>query len=117
MAKRAKPAAQANGGSHGAARSATTGPYRVLAIDLDGTLLDHRGVPSDEDVAALRRIAARGVKITILTGRLFSGTREAAHLLGIDGPVGCCDGSHIVSVKATKTLLHHGIRGRAAGRL
>jgi Cof subfamily protein (haloacid dehalogenase superfamily) len=117
MAKRAKPASQTNGGSDHAARSSAKGPYKVLAIDLDGTLLDHRGMPNEADVAALKKIATRGVKITILTGRLFSGTRDAAELLGIDGPVGCCDGSHIVSVKATKTLLHHGIRGRAANRL
>ena len=45
------------------------------------------------------------------------GTHEAAELLGIDGPVGCADGSHIVNVKNDKTLLHHGIRGRAAERL
>ena len=117
MAKRAKPAAHTNGSSHRTARSPAKGPYKLLAIDLDGTLLDHRGMPNDEDVAALKKIASRGVKVTILTGRLFSGTREAAQLLGIDGPVGCCDGSHIVSVKAVKTLIHHGIRGRAANRL
>jgi len=116
MAKRAKPAAHTNGSRHGA-RAAAGGPYKVLAIDLDGTLLDHRGLPGDEDVAALKKLASRGVKITILTGRLYSGTRDSAELLGIAGPVGCADGSHIVSVKETKTLLHHGIRGRAAGRL
>jgi hydroxymethylpyrimidine pyrophosphatase-like HAD family hydrolase len=48
---------------------------------------------------------------------LYSGTRESAELLGIEGPVGCADGSHIVNVKNDKTLLHHGIRGRAADRL
>jgi hydroxymethylpyrimidine pyrophosphatase-like HAD family hydrolase len=38
-------------------------------------------------------------------------------LLGIDGPVGCADGSHVVHVKEHKTLLHRGICGRAAERL
>jgi Cof subfamily protein (haloacid dehalogenase superfamily) len=113
MAKRAKPA-HTNGNGR---RSSAAEGYKLLAIDLDGTLLDHRGQPNEDDVAALKKLGTRGVKITILTGRLFSGTRDAAELLGIDGPVGCADGSHIVSVKETKTLLHHGIRGRAAGRL
>jgi Cof subfamily protein (haloacid dehalogenase superfamily) len=93
------------------------GPYKLLAIDLDGTLLDHRGQASDEDILALRRLLTRGIKVTILTGRLYSGTRDAAELIGIDGPVGCADGSHIVGVKGTKTLVHRGIRGRAADRL
>lgn len=95
----------------------TTGPYKLLAIDLDGTLLDHAGEANDEDVTAIKKLKARGIKVTILTGRLFSGTRPSAELLGIDGPVGCADGSHVVQVKGNKTLLHHGIRGRAADRL
>ena len=91
--------------------------YKLLALDLDGTLLNHAGAANDADVAAVRKLRARGIKVTILTGRLYSGTRESAELLGIDGPVGCADGSHIVNVKNDKTLLHHGIRGRAADRL
>jgi Cof subfamily protein (haloacid dehalogenase superfamily) len=97
--------------------SRTKGPYKLLAIDLDGTLLDHAGEANDEDVRAIKKLKARGIKVTILTGRLFSGTRPSAELLGIDGPVGCADGSHVVQVKGSKTLLHHGIRGRAADRL
>ncbi len=93
------------------------GPYKLLAIDLDGTLLDHSGEPKDEDVTAIKKLKARGIKVTILTGRLFSGTRPSAEILGIDGPVGCADGSHVVHMKGEKTLLHHGIRGRAADRL
>ncbi len=93
------------------------GPYKLLAIDLDGTLLDHNGDAKEEDVVAIRKAIRRGVKVTILTGRLYSGARPSAQLLGIEGPVGCADGSHIVRVEGEKTLLHRGIRGRAASRL
>jgi Cof subfamily protein (haloacid dehalogenase superfamily) len=115
----ASAAASSSSAARGAGgrRRTTTGPYKLLAIDLDGTLLDHQGRASDQDVRALRRLIARGIRVTILTGRLYSGTRDAAELIGIEGPVGCADGSHIVSVKGTRTLLHHGIRGRAADRL
>ena len=91
--------------------------FKLLALDLDGTLLDHEGAANDADVAAVKRLHTVGVKVTILTGRLYSGTRESAELLGIHGPVGCADGSHIVNVKNDKTLLHHGIRGRTGERL
>lgn len=93
------------------------GSSRLLAIDLDGTLLNGQGVAHAEDVAALRRLMRRGIKVTILTGRLYSGTEPVAEMLGIDGPVGCADGSHVVRVEGKKTLLHRGIRGRAAERL
>jgi hypothetical protein len=98
-------------------RRAAAGPYKLLAIDLDGTLLDHKGEANDVDVAAIKKLIARGVAVTIVTGRLYSGTKPSADLLGITGPVGCADGSHIVRVQGTRTLLHHGIRGRAANRL
>jgi Cof subfamily protein (haloacid dehalogenase superfamily) len=93
------------------------GPYKLLAIDLDGTLLDHAGEAKEEDVQAIKKLKARGIQVTILTGRLFSGTRPSAELLGLEGPVGCADGSHVVQMKGHKTLLHKGIRGRAADRL
>ena len=106
-----------DGKSNGAVVHRGAGPYKLLALDLDGTLLDHAGEANEEDVHAIKKLKARGVKVTILTGRLFSGTLPSAELLGIDGPVGCADGSHVVQVKGKKTLLHHGIRGRAADRL
>jgi Cof subfamily protein (haloacid dehalogenase superfamily) len=115
--ERLKAAAASYSSSEGPAPQRGDGPYKLLAIDLDGTLLDHSGEAKDEDVQAIKKLRARGVKVTILTGRLFSGTRPSAELLGIDGPVGCADGSHVVHMKGQKTLLHHGIRGRAADRL
>jgi len=127
--KKAGAAASASSASSSASQASATstgphlavqrgdGPYKLLAIDLDGTLLDHAGEANAEDVTAIKKLKARGIKVTILTGRLFSGTKPTAELLGIDGPVGCADGSHVVQVKGSKTLLHHGIRGRAADRL
>lgn len=97
--------------------AATPASYKLLALDIDGTLLNHEGVACERDLEAVRKLKASGVKVTILTGRLYSGTREAAALLDIDGPVGCADGSHIVKVRTQKTLVHHGIRGRAADHL
>jgi Cof subfamily protein (haloacid dehalogenase superfamily) len=106
-----------NGGSPSARRRPKGGAspkYKLLALDLDGTLLDHDGAANDVDVKAVRKLQARGIKVTILTGRLYSGTRDSAELLGIRGPVGCADGSHIVNVKNDRTLMHRGIRGHAA---
>ena len=88
--------------------------YRVLAVDLDGTLLDVRGNPHARDVRALRAAGAAGVHLSIMTGRLYSGTRAAAEAIGVTGPVGCADGSHLVRALDHKTLLHHGIRGELA---
>lgn len=98
-------------------RPPSGGPYKLVAVDLDGTLLDSKGVPHAEDVRALRALAARGVAVTIVTGRLYAGTRIAAESLGLSCAVACADGSHIVEAGSHRTILHHSVRGPAAAEL
>lgn len=90
---------------------------RLLAIDLDGTLLDSGGIPHVEDVRALRAAIAAGVHVSIITGRLYSGSRASSEALGLIGPVGCVDGSHVVSAKTHTTLMHHSVRDAHAIKL
>jgi len=96
----------------------SSGPFKLIAVDLDGTLLDSSGVPHEADAKALSALAKSGkAHVTIATGRLFSGTRAAANISGILGPVACADGSHIVHAESGTTLLHRGILGSAASCL
>ncbi len=57
---------------------------RLLAIDLDGTLLDaaHQ-VPADNR-AALHRAHDAGIKIVLCTGRSFTETRRILDQIGLD---------------------------------
>lgn len=90
---------------------------RLLAVDLDGTLLDRTGVPHATDLVALRAAVAQGLAVSIVTGRLYTGTRHVAEAIGLDGPLGCADGSHVVDARSGATMVHHGIRGAHASRL
>jgi Cof subfamily protein (haloacid dehalogenase superfamily) len=54
---------------------------RLLAIDIDGTLLDSRGRIPDAHRQALGNASARGVAIALVTGRSFHFTRPIADLL------------------------------------
>jgi HAD superfamily hydrolase (TIGR01484 family) len=90
---------------------------RLLAVDLDGTLLDIRGQPHEQDVRAIKAALAAGVRVSIVTGRLYSGTRAFVETLGLYGAVACADGSHLVHAQSHTTLLHHGVRGEAAALL
>jgi Cof subfamily protein (haloacid dehalogenase superfamily) len=44
---------------------------KLLAIDVDGTLLDSRGRAPQANIDALEAVVARGVRIAIVTGRSF----------------------------------------------
>ena len=48
--------------------------YKLLALDLDGTLLCRAGTVADVDREAIARLSASGVAVTIATGRLYSGS-------------------------------------------
>jgi len=91
--------------------------YKLVAVDLDGTLLDPTGAAHEADVRALRVLLERGVHVTIVTGRLYSGTRHVAEQIGLRGPVACVDGSHIVSTATHKTLHCHALSGDRARAL
>ncbi|MEI9954020.1 MAG: HAD family hydrolase [Pseudomonadota bacterium] len=69
---------------------------KVFVTDIDGTLLGADGDVHPSDAEAIAALIARGVPVTLCTGRMYSGTREIAESLGILGPVACIDGSHIV---------------------
>ncbi|MFT3712568.1 MAG: HAD-IIB family hydrolase [Archangium sp.] len=88
----------------------------LLAVDLDGTLLSRRGVAHDIDVKALKAARAAGIVVTIVTGRLFPGTKPTADVLGLDGVLGCADGSHLVHTDGS-TLDYTSLRGPELARL
>jgi hypothetical protein len=91
--------------------------YRLLAVDLDGTLLRSDGRVDDRDVAAIRELQAANVTVTIVTGRLHSGALGAARACAIDGLIACMEGSHLVEVETRKTLAHHAMTPAVTRRL
>jgi HAD superfamily hydrolase (TIGR01484 family) len=90
---------------------------RLLAVDLDGTLLDPTGTPHAHDVKAIHAALAAGIAVSIVTGRLYSGTRGTVEILGLRGAVACADGSHLVRASDHTTLVHIGVRDLQAERL
>jgi Cof subfamily protein (haloacid dehalogenase superfamily) len=59
-------------------------PIKLIAMDLDGTLLDSRGKVPDENVKAIAEAAQSGVKIVIVTGRRFHSARLTTEVLTCD---------------------------------
>lgn len=61
-----------------------TSPIRLLAIDIDGTLLDSESRISAVTLAALRRAHAQGVEVLLTTGRRHTFAMPVAQKLGFD---------------------------------
>lgn len=60
---------------------------KLLALDLDGTLLDSRGRISEENKQAIRKAEEIGVLVTIATGRRFRDARPVALEAGFNAPI------------------------------
>ena len=44
--------------------------YRLLVVDIDGTLLDKNGIICAEDKEALTRVSNSGIRVSLSTGRV-----------------------------------------------
>ena len=60
--------------------------YKLIAIDLDGTLLNRRGRISDENLAAIVRAQEAGITVVPCTGRAWRESREVLESLPLTGP-------------------------------
>ena len=69
----------------------------MIAVDLDGTLLlsDHTLAP--EGTRALAAAAERGVAVVISTTRNLDSVRRFASEIGLEQPIICTNGAHILA--------------------
>lgn len=68
---------------------------KLIATDLDGTLLDSAGKISERNRAALLAAMERGVHVTLCTGRMFSSAKRFSAQLGITIPLICYNGAMV----------------------
>lgn len=69
---------------------------RLIAIDIDGTLLNSKKEISAENRAAIESARARGVYVALVTGRRYPAARRVAEDLGGPTPLVLHNGSLIV---------------------
>lgn len=60
---------------------------RLVATDLDGTLLNHEWKISRNNIQAIRQALVLGVKVTLATGRMAISSRKYAREIGLDVPI------------------------------
>lgn len=70
-------------------------PTRLLAIDIDGTLLTSERVPHPLNIEAIRRAQENGITVVLASGRIASSIRKFSDELGLDGAMICSNGAHV----------------------
>jgi hydroxymethylpyrimidine pyrophosphatase-like HAD family hydrolase len=77
---------------------------RLLVLDVDGTVTNHRHEVADATCAAIARVRAAGVRVMIATGRRYRDALPIAERLGLDMPLVTASGALVKSPLGHRTL-------------
>jgi Cof subfamily protein (haloacid dehalogenase superfamily) len=78
--------------------------YRLVALDLDGTLLDSDVQIRRQTIDALQQARDRGVQVMIVTGRHHSAVHAYWRQLDLELPASCCNGAYVYDFSVGKPL-------------
>lgn len=78
--------------------------YKLMAIDLDGTLLNSFGEVSEGTRIALKKAKEQGTEIVLASGRPISSTESLAVELGVDNYLISGNGAAVYDIKNQKVI-------------
>jgi len=88
--------------------------YRLIAIDIDDTLLTDEGEITDATRAALAEAVNRGVTVTLATGRMFASAVKIAERIGLNVPIITYQGALIKTPFDGRVLYERSVPADAA---
>lgn len=91
--------------------------FRLLALDVDGTLLDGSGALRPATVRAVARAAEAGIQPVLCTGRRYRRARPIADLLGLHVPLVCNSGALVKEPSDHRTLWRADLEVEVAANL
>lgn len=85
-------------------KSRPDGPVRLLALDVDGTVLDPAHELDPIVRAAIHNAIDAGIRVVLCTGRRFRRAKAIAELIGLTDPMVCNSGALIKCPSSHATL-------------
>ncbi|MDV7105756.1 Cof-type HAD-IIB family hydrolase [Vibrio sp. TH_r3] len=89
--------------------------YKVLALDLDGTILTDDHTVHPQVKKAIQEIK-QYCRVIIVTGRHHTAARPYYYELGLDTPIICCNGTYMYDYKSETVLKQNAIEKHNALR-
>src|SRR5512136_2166330 len=90
---------------------------KLLATDLDGTIVADLRDISPRTQAAIQAAKSRGVKVVIATGRGYAEAEKFQRMLGLTTPVICYQGALIYDPSTNQVIAQQGLSLPAAHAL
>jgi Cof subfamily protein (haloacid dehalogenase superfamily) len=82
-------------------------PIKLLAIDIDGTLLNREKKITKRTRAAIQEAQANGILVMLATARRYRNAAPFAEELGLEMPLIICDGAQIVHFPDRTIIKQH----------
>lgn len=78
--------------------------YKLLAFDVDGTLMEKEDIISKQTVEVLNKVREQGILITIATGRSYSGITRIIKEIGFELPVITFNGANVIDLDTEEVI-------------
>ncbi len=91
-----------------------TQSFKLLVIDIDGTLLNPEGEITPYTLATVQAAQEAGIVVTLATARRYLNTAQIAHALGLIGPIILYDGALIVQHPQASVLYSRPLQAEIA---
>ncbi|MFC4102318.1 Cof-type HAD-IIB family hydrolase [Paenibacillus xanthanilyticus] len=92
-------------------------PYKLIAIDIDDTLLSDELIVTEATKSALKAAAAQGVFVTLATGRMFPSAKKIAAQVELNVPIITYQGSLVKTLFDEQVLYERSVPKDAAKEL
>lgn len=83
--------------------------YKLLVLDLDGTLLNKKNIITDESKKVINKIRNKEMQVVIATGRMMVSAMKYVRELGLSTPVISYNGAYVKNPVTNKIIIHQPI--------
>lgn len=78
--------------------------YRLIAVDIDGTLLNHEGKLTERTIRAAKAAMSLGARFVLSSGRMPRALRSIGETLEVNAPAVCYNGGAAVDLFTDETI-------------
>ncbi len=84
--------------------------YKLVALDLDDTLLNKEHELTSRTISVIKRIQNMGVNVILATGRMLVSAIPFVEKLGLKGPVITYNGAYVKDITTDELIYHNPIK-------
>lgn len=91
--------------------------YKLIAMDMDGTLLNSQKEVSQRSKEYLKKASDMGLKLVVCTGRIFTSAKTFARIIGTKAPIVASNGAYIREKDVDRVIFEKHLKTEDLGKI